>query len=119
MLSKEDTLCWIEIVNLFRSQDNYPFGNCCDSDDFNCDGFQEEITKILASHPEAFDSETRKALQPPIDNDDELDYCRNVVDMLKDMFFGRTEFYTRVYAGHKVKFCPVEVTLEDVTEEFK
>jgi hypothetical protein len=114
----------IDFVKLFYSKNNYHgpkgFGNIYDPSEKECKAFEEAYNNVVNSHIE---KDTEEKIRQYF-WDDEVDgfyedHCEGVMDFAYDLGLRGGDFYTRVLDSYKVEYVPVEIILQDVTEEFK
>lgn len=118
-LTKERVTALVELSKLFSSKNNGGaakgyIGNMYDPNDAERSRAKRAIDRVLKKYPGEF---------PPIDDadvdDEDTDINDGVWDLIYELGLAGGDFYTRVMETFKVEYMPVEVRLNDVTEDFK
>lgn len=113
-----------EFVKLFYSKNNYRgpkgFGNMYEPSDKELKGFAEACNLVIKKH---INKDTENTVRQYFWDDDANsfyeDHHEGVIDLAYDLGLSGGDFYTRVLDSFKVEYVPVEIILQDVTEEFK
>jgi len=120
-LTKERVEYILELCNLFKSDSSTggkTFGNLYEPDRTERAEAESAITVVMEKHKPVLTKYELKQLtavavpNEPYSGPEYGDIVRELV--------GYSEYYTyRVYDGAKVEFIPNEITMEDVTGQFK
>jgi hypothetical protein len=115
----------IDFVKLFYSKNNYHgpkgFGNIYDPSDKELKELAEAYNLVINKH---INKDTENNVRQYFWDDDAdgfyEDHHDGVFDLAYDLgLSGGCDFFTRVLDSFKVEHVPVEIILQDVTEEFK
>jgi hypothetical protein len=101
-LSKSAAEFIMKLCNLHGSSDD--FGNMYEPDDDELEKYQNEIQYLIDHHDGEFP-----------------EYCETVEGVQQYLYnigLSGSEFYTRVFETIKIEYVPVEIHIEDVTEQF-
>ena len=120
-LTKERVEFLLELCNLFKSGSNTSgktFGNLYEPNSTQQAKAEAAITAVMEKHKPVlteYELEQLTVVADPADPYSGPEYSEFVGDLL-----GYSENYTyRVYNGAKVEYIPHEITMEDVTSQFK
>ena len=126
-LNKTEVAFFVDACKQFysRNRDANCIGNMYDPSPKELKKFQDCMVALVARHPEMVNSEHFKDYFEEMDDEDkevyedEGEYVSSwMSELLYDFGLTSGEFFTRVCESFKVEYVPVEITLEDVTEEF-
>jgi N-acetyl-anhydromuramyl-L-alanine amidase AmpD len=102
-LDKETCQFYIDLVKLTGK--NAKFGNMYEPSDKEFKEFTAALVKVFQAHGK------------PTEDEDEVH--DEAIDIIGDMLGNSEHYHTRVMDRYKVCYLPVEVELQDVTNQFK
>lgn len=77
---------------------------------------KKNVGEVMAKYPTEFPAVD---VADADDEEEDTDINDGVWDLLYNLGLAGGDFYTRVMESFKVEYMPVEVKLNDVTEDFK
>ena len=119
-LAKRERIKYLaDVCKLFKSKSLSTetekfYGNMYEPDRADIEEACSAIVVVMAAHRDALDQEEQDLLDA-FDMDCIGDY---ITDFLGELLGYSEDYWVRVFAGMKVEYTPVEITLDDVTGEF-